>query len=124
MKNILVTGGAGFIGSHTVVELEAAGYNTVIIDNFKNSDKKVLDGIANITGNKPTYYEQDFADIPALGKILDKHQIDGIIHFAAYKSVGESVREPLKYYENNVVGFVKLIKEVESLGIPFVFSSS
>lgn len=125
MKNILVTGGAGFIGSHTVVELLQSGYNPVIVDDFRNSKKSVLDGLEKITNKKVRCYEYDYTDATKLVEVIKKESIDGVIHFAAYKAVGESVKEPLKYYENNVVGLVKLLEILEQLGISnIVFSSS
>lgn len=125
MKNILVTGGTGFIGSHTVVELFSAGYQPIIIDNFSNSERSVLDGIAKISGYQPIFYEGDFQDKKLLAKILTSHKIDGVIHFAAYKSVGESVEKPLKYFQNNVAGLVTLLEVLEQHKVKhLVFSSS
>jgi UDP-glucose 4-epimerase len=124
MKNILVTGGAGYIGSHTVVELHAAGYRPVIVDNLSNSDLSVLDGIAAITGQKPAFYQLDYQDVDALQQVLDDEQIEGVIHFAASKAVGESVEQPLNYYRNNVSNFVTLLELLSDRGLPVVFSSS
>lgn len=125
MKNILVTGGTGFIGSHTVVELVKAGYRPIIIDNFSNSNKSVLAGIKKITGQAVTCYDQDYQDLSKLTNVIKKEKIGGIIHFAAYKAVGESVEKPLKYYQNNIVGLVQLLEALEKLGVTnFVFSSS
>lgn len=125
MKHILVTGGAGYIGSHTVVELVAAGYHPVIIDNFSNSEKSVLDGLKKITGQKITCYEHDYQDPDFLKDVLTKENIDGVIHFAAFKAVGESVEQPLKYYRNNIVGVTTLLEAMEQVGVPnLVFSSS
>jgi UDP-glucose 4-epimerase len=125
VKNILVTGGAGFIGSHTVVELVKAGYRPVIVDNFINSEKSVLKGLKVITGQDIKVYEHDYQDKAKLAKILKTEKIDGVIHFAAYKAVGESVENPLKYYENNVSGFVTLLETLLNGGVnSFVFSSS
>ncbi len=126
MKNVLVTGGCGFIGSHTVVELIAAGYRPIIIDNFSNSEPGVIKGITNITKQKPMLYEGDFQDRELLRRVLDTESIEGVIHFAAFKAVGESVKQPLKYYENNVSGFVTLLKELEDTQKPIsiIFSSS
>lgn len=124
MKNILVTGGAGFIGSHTVVELHNAGYRAIIVDNLSNSLKSALDGIANIIGEAPVFYEADYTNVDMLKKLIDVESIDGVIHFAAFKAVGESVENPLKYYANNVAGFVGLLGILEAAGIPVVFSSS
>ena len=125
MKNILITGGTGFIGSHTVVELVNAGYNPVIIDNFSNSDRKVLDGLNTITSQDITFYEQNYQDTDRLKEVLENEKIDGVIHFAAYKAVGESVNAPLKYYDNNVSGLITLLEVMESVGVTnLVFSSS
>ena len=103
-KRILVTGGTGFIGSHTTVELQNAGYDVVIIDNLSNSDANVLDGIEKITGIRPAFEQVDCCDLAALEGVFKKYPgISGIIHFAASKAVGESVEKPLKYYENNII---------------------
>ncbi|HEX5448261.1 MAG TPA: UDP-glucose 4-epimerase GalE [Candidatus Saccharimonadales bacterium] len=125
MKNILVTGGAGFIGSHTFVELGANNYKPVIVDNFSNSDKSVLSGLRKITGQDPICYEGEFQDADLLAKIIKNEKIDGVIHFAAYKAVGESVEQPLKYYKNNIAGLVALLETLEKHKVSnFVFSSS
>lgn len=125
MKKILVTGGAGFIGSHTVVELLNAGYAPIIVDNFSNSETNVIKRLEQLVGKPIAYYKQDFQDIERLKKVIDKEAIDGIIHFAAYKKVGESVSDPLKYYENNVGGLIDLLELISFTGIKhFVFSSS
>lgn len=125
MKNVLVTGGAGFIGSHTVVELINTGYRPVIVDNFSNSERSVLDGIRKIVGKDVACYEHDFQDKEFLSDILSKEKIDGVIHFAAYKAVGESVEDPLKYYDNNVSGFISLLEVLEESRVSsLVFSSS
>jgi len=123
--NILVIGGAGYIGSHTVVELAAAGHRPIIVDNFANSSKGVLARLKELTGNDITYYEQDFRDTDALSVILDNEHIDGVIHFAAYKAVGDSVADPLSYYQNNTCGFVDLLGTLLGHDIKnFIFSSS
>jgi UDP-glucose 4-epimerase len=125
MQTIVVTGGAGFIGSHTVVELAAAGYRPVIIDNFSNSDRSVLDRLEKIIGQPVICYDQDFQDSEKLQTVLQKEQPTGIIHFAAYKAVGESVKEPLKYFENNVAGLTTLLRTIDNSSVKhFVFSSS
>ncbi len=125
LKNILVTGGAGYIGSHTAVELVEAGYNPIVLDNFSNSSKEVLKKIEEIVGKDITFYEGDYQDKQLLRKIFDDTQIDGVIHFAAYKAVGESVNEPLKYYDNNVAGLISLLEFMEQSKVSnFVFSSS
>lgn len=125
MKNILVTGGAGYIGSHTVVALAGAGFNPVIIDNYSNSEKSVLPALEDLAGRKIAAYEGDYQDTQLLSKVIDQEQVDGVIHFAAYKAVGESVEKPLQYYGNNVAGLVTLLEQLEQHSIaPIVFSSS
>lgn len=125
MRTILVTGGAGFIGSHTVVELAAAGYKPVIVDDFSNSDPSVIDRQAEIIGQPVKNYDCDYRDTAKLKEIIASESADGVIHFAAYKSVSESVKNPLKYYENNVSGLIELLKLCETSNIKnFVFSSS
>lgn len=124
-KKILVTGGTGYIGSHTVVELQQAGYEVVIIDNLSNSNEGVLDGIVNITGIRPVFYNMDCIDMNSLKSLFSEHSFDGIIHFAASKAVGESVQKPLMYYRNNIVSLINLLElmpEHKVKGI--VFSSS
>lgn len=123
--NILVTGGAGFIGSHTVVELVNAGYNPVIIDNLSNSDISVLQGIKNILGFDVPFYQEDCNDFDVVDKIIKKHDVQGIIHFAAYKAVGESVNEPLKYYQNNLGSLLNILAVMQANQVySLVFSSS
>ena len=109
-KTILVTGGTGYIGSHTTVELQQAGYDVVIADNLSNSNIEVLDGIEKITGVRPAFEKVDLQDKEATSAIFKKYQIDGIIHFAASKAVGESVEKPLMYYRNNVVSLINLLE--------------
>ncbi|PWJ54520.1 UDP-glucose 4-epimerase [Dyadobacter jejuensis] len=122
---ILVTGGAGFIGSHTVVELHQAGFEPVILDNLYNSNRDVLKGIQQITGVEFPFYEYDCNDLEKLRELFDKERFDGVIHFAAYKAVGESVQKPLEYYENNLVSLLNLLKVMQEYKVPkFVFSSS
>ena len=122
---ILVTGGVGFIGSHTVVELFNAGFEPVIIDNLYNSSRDVLVGIKKITGQDFPFYEVDCNDISRVREIFEKEKFDGVIHFAAYKAVGESVDEPLKYYENNILSLLILLKVMKEFAVDkFVFSSS
>lgn len=122
--NILVSGGAGYIGSHTVIELINAGFTPIILDNFSTSDKKAIDCIEEVTSKKVTYFEGDFDDMQKVSDIIKKNDIKGIIHFAAYKAVGESVEQPLKYYENNVSGFINLLSVASKHHVPVVFSSS
>ncbi len=123
---ILVTGGLGFIGSHTVVELQNEGFEVVIIDNLSNSDEKVLDGIVNITHKKPIFENIDLRDKTAVQKFFKKHNnIKGVIHFAASKAVGESVENPLLYYENNINALVYILQELNHLPqANLIFSSS
>ncbi|MBU3821954.1 UDP-glucose 4-epimerase GalE [Flavobacteriaceae bacterium XHP0103] len=126
MGKILVTGGLGFIGSHTVVELQSSGYDVVIIDDLSNSSIDVLDGISSITGKKPEFVKLDLKDKPKVEDFFKTHSaIKGVIHFAASKAVGESVQEPLKYYENNISTLVYILKELQKLpSASFIFSSS
>ena len=123
---ILVTGGTGYIGAHTVVELQAAGYKVVAVDNFANSTIDVLDGIEKISGKRPIFEEVDCADYNAFAKVFEKYPgISGAIHFAAYKAVGESVEKPIDYYHNNLfslINLIKLLKDKEHASL--VFSSS
>lgn len=123
---ILVTGGLGFIGSHTVVELQQKGYEVVIIDNLSNSTLAVLDGIENITGTRPFFEQLELRDKSAVFSFFEVHQnITGVIHFAASKAVGESVSNPLLYYENNINTLVYVLQALEKHQIPnFIFSSS
>lgn len=122
---ILVTGGTGFIGSHTCVELMDAGHDVVIIDNFYNSQKDVLDKIETITGKCPAFYEADCCDEAALENIFNEHAIDAAIHFAGYKAVGESVQKPIMYYENNLMSTLALCKVMAKHNCKrLVFSSS
>jgi len=125
-KQILVTGGTGYIGSHTVVELIENGYDVVIIDNLYNSEAEVIDRIAKITGTTPPLEVFDLCDESLLDSFFRKYKnIDGIIHFAAYKAVGESVHKPLEYYRNNLVSLMNLLGQMKRNDIPaFVFSSS
>jgi UDP-glucose 4-epimerase len=126
MKKILVTGGAGYIGSHTVVELVQAGYQPIIVDNFSNSEESALAGIESILGKSVPVYRVDCADIEALrGVFAAEPNIDGVIHFAAYKAVGESVAKPLAYFQNNVGSLLNLLAVMPEYGVEnLVFSSS
>ncbi|KGL47827.1 UDP-glucose 4-epimerase GalE [Porphyromonas cangingivalis] len=124
---ILVTGGTGYIGSHTTVELQLAGYEVISVDNLSNSNKGVLSGIEKITGSTPIFYELDCNDKDALRRVFDTHpNIKGVIHFAASKAVGESVEKPLLYYRNNIVPLLNLLELIEEYGNVggLVFSSS
>ena len=122
---ILVTGGAGYIGSHTVVELQQQGYDVVIVDDLSNSRIEVLSNIAKITGENPKFEQFNLSDSVKTAAFFANNRIDAIIHFAAYKYVGESVREPLRYYYNNFVSTLNLLQAVQKYGIEhFVFSSS
>lgn len=123
--NILVTGGLGFIGSHTVVELIKNNHEVIIADNLTNSKIEVLDKLSTITGIKPSFYQIDVTDEAKLEEIFVNHKIDGLIHFAGLKAVGESVSKPLEYYYNNLVSTMVLIKMCVKYGVgKFVFSSS
>lgn len=125
MSKILVTGGTGFIGSHTVVELHNAGYTPVIIDNLSNSNIQILDQIAKITGVRPEFHEFDLCDEAKTHAFVQANpDITGIIHFAASKAVGESVEQPLKYYHNNFFSLINLLNAYRGKPINFVFSSS
>ena len=122
---ILVTGGTGYIGSHTVVELITSGYDVVIVDNFFNSKPDVLDKIEAITGVRPVFYEADCCDLEAMEKIFKENKIEGAIHFAGYKAVGESVQKPLEYYENNIGSTLVLAKLLRKYDCKkLIFSSS
>ena len=126
MAKILVTGGLGYIGSHTVVELQKEGFEVVIIDDLSNSAIETLDRIKSITGVKPLFEEIDLKEKTKVEAFFKKHSdIIGVIHFAASKAVGESVNQPLKYYENNISTLVYVLQELEKLkDSNFIFSSS
>ena len=125
-QTILVTGGTGFIGSHTTVELQQAGYDVVIVDNLSNSNAEVVNGIEQITGIRPAFEQVDCCDKQALEGVFAKYKdIKGIIHFAASKAVGESVEKPLLYYRNNTVSLINLLELMPVYGVKgFIFSSS
>lgn len=125
MKHILVTGGLGYIGSHTIAELIRCGFQPVIADNLSNTSKAVLGRLETITGQSIPFYETDVNNTAAMRDIMQKHSIDAVIHFAAFKAVGESVNEPLKYYHNNIGGLISLLEAMKSLNVKnIVFSSS
>lgn len=123
--NILVTGGAGYIGTHTVVELNAHGHNAIIVDNFSNSSPEALKRLAQITGSEVPFYEGDVCDQELLRTIFSEHSIDAVIHFAGLKSVGESVQKPLDYYRNNIDSSLSLCEVMGEYGVKkLLFSSS
>ena len=122
---VLVTGGAGFIGSHTVVELQNAGYDVVVVDNLANSSEKSLERVEAITGKKVPFYKVDILDREGLNKIFEKEKIDSCIHFAGLKAVGESVQKPWEYYQNNIAGTLTLVDVMRQHGVKnIIFSSS
>lgn len=123
---IVITGGAGFIGSHTVVALQEKGFEVIIIDDLSNSSMKVLDRIVSISGVKPLFYKTDICNYAELDKIFSDHKdITSVIHFAAFKAVGESVQQPLKYYRNNILGMVNVLEIMKVHKVNnFIFSSS
>lgn len=126
MKKVIVTGGAGYIGSHTVVELIAAGYEPILIDNFSNSEERIIKQIEEITQQEIEIHNIDCKNEQQLAKLfLLEGKIDGVIHFAAHKAVGESVKDPLKYYRNNLISIMNLLKLMQEHNVSnFVFSSS
>ena len=122
---ILVTGGAGYIGSHTVVELQTAGYDVVVLDNLSNSSEKSLQRVEKITGKPVTFYKADILDRDALNAVFEKESFDSCIHFAGLKAVGESVQKPWEYYENNIAGTLTLVDVMRKHGVKnIIFSSS
>ena len=125
-QTILVTGGTGFIGSHTTVELQQAGYNVVIVDNLSNSKIEVLDGIEKITGVRPAFEQVDLREKDAVEAVFAKYpEIEGVIHFAASKAVGESVEKPLLYYRNNIVSLINILELMPKYNVKgIIFSSS
>ncbi len=125
MNKILVTGGLGYIGSHTVVALQNAGYEVVIIDDCSNAEENFLDRIASITSKKPEFYKIDLKDESATQQFFKDNKINGIIHFAAHKAVGESVQKPLMYYRNNLMGLINVLESMQEFDVDnFIFSSS
>ena len=122
---ILVTGGAGYIGSHTVIELQNAGHTPIILDNLYNASEKVLDRIGNITGKRPPFYNVDIRDREGLEKVFDAEKPDAVIHFAGLKAVGESVHKPWEYYDNNITGTLTLVDVMRKHNCKnIIFSSS
>src|SRR5690606_22244102 len=124
-KRILVTGGLGYIGSHTVVALQQAGYKVVIIDDLSNTQISVLDNITKITNATPEFHPIDLKNTEAVDQFFNDNKIDGVIHFAAYKAVGESVKKPLMYYRNNLSGLINVLEAMEKYTVDhFIFSSA
>ncbi|MCB9201999.1 MAG: UDP-glucose 4-epimerase GalE [Flavobacteriales bacterium] len=125
MRKILVTGGLGYIGSHTVVELLEQNFEVVIVDDLSNSKQWILDRIKKITNKEPKWYNVDLKNSENLNLVFEENKIDGIIHFAAYKAVGESQQKPVEYYENNIIGLLNLLKCTQKYDVKsFIFSSS
>ena len=123
--NVLVTGGAGFIGSHTVVELLNEGYDVIVVDNLCNANQEALNRIEKITGKKVTFYETDVRNAAEMENIFATHKIDWVIHFAGLKAVGESVAKPIEYYDNNLISTLVLVETMKKFGVKnIVFSSS
>lgn len=123
--SILITGGAGFIGSHTCVEMLNSGYDVVVVDNLDNSSSESLDRVEKITGKKVKFYKEDVRNREALRKIFTENSIEAVIHFAGLKAVGESVREPIMYYDNNLINTLVLLETMNEFGVKkIVFSSS
>ncbi|MEO5948769.1 MAG: UDP-glucose 4-epimerase GalE [Chitinophagaceae bacterium] len=124
-KTVLVTGGLGYIGSHTVVELISEGFTVIIVDNLSNSEKFILDRIEQITDTRPLFFENNLCDITPIQNIFKLHHIDVVIHFAAYKSVGESIHEPLKYFQNNLTSLMNVLQVMQENKVKnLIFSSS
>ncbi len=122
---VLVSGGAGYIGTHTTVALIEAGYDVVMIDNFSNSEPSAVEGVEKILGRKVTFEECNTCDIDALRGVFERHEFSTVIHFAAYKAVGESMSEPLKYYQNNLVSYMNILQLMKEFKRPnILFSSS
>src|SRR5262245_38206242 len=125
MPSVLLTGGTGYIGSHTCVELIAAGWTPVLLDNLCNSSASVLDRIGTIAGRKPAFVRADLRDSAAVDRVFAENEVEAVIHFAGLKSVGESIAEPVRYYENNVAGTLVLIDAMRRHDVrKIVFSSS
>ena len=124
MSMVLLTGGAGFIGSHTAVELITSGYDVVIADNLSTSDECVIDRIEQITGKRPKFYEIDVADKTSLERVFSDNDIEAVIHFAGFKAVGESVEKPLEYYRNNLDSTLTLLEVMKEHGVKKIIFSS
>ena len=125
MKTILVTGGAGYIGSHTTIELIQSGYDVVVVDNLYNSKEEAVRRVEQIVGKKIKFYKADVLDKDAMREIFKKHDFAAVINFAGYKAVGESVQKPIEYYENNISGMLALIDVMREFNVKnLVFSSS
>lgn len=124
MSNILLTGGAGYIGSHTAVALIEAGHTAILLDNFSNSSPAVLERIERITGVRPLCIEADVLDVSAVERVLCEQRIDAVVHFAALKSVGESVAQPLAYYHNNVTGLISVLQAMQNAAVQRIVLSS
>ena len=126
VKTVLVSGGAGYIGSHVTVELIQAGYEVVVADNMSNCDMTCFEGVKKITGRDDIpFYQIDCCDYSAVDQLFAEHKIDAVIHFAAFKAVGESVAEPIKYYRNNLVSFLNILEVAKNHGgCNVLFSSS
>jgi UDP-glucose 4-epimerase len=124
-SRIVITGGAGYIGAHTAVQLIESGFEVIVIDNLSRSDTTLLKGIEGITGRTPSFYEIDCADYQAMDKVFSENSIDAVIHFAAYKAVGESVAKPLDYFENNILTLTTLLRVMQKHNVEkLIFSSS
>ena len=125
MKTILVPGGAGYIGSHTVLDLIKKGFHPIIVDDFSNSSKKVISILEELSGTKISFYELDIKNKEGLRKIFNENKIDAVINFAGFKAVGESVEKPIEYYDNNINGSIKLIEVMREFNVKnIIFSSS
>ena len=125
MQNILVTGGAGYIGSHTVVELLERGYGVVVVDNLSNSNEESLRRVKTITGKEVAFYNADIRNRTAMERIFSENTFDAVIHFAGLKAVGESVQKPIEYYDNNLYGTLVLLETMKAHNVKkLVFSSS
>ena len=122
---VLLTGGAGYIGSHTIVEMYAAGHDVVVVDNFANASPRVMERVEAITGKKIPVYAEDVANEAAMDRIFAEHKIDAVVHFAGLKAVGESVRMPLEYYANNIDSTLSLLRAMKKADVrKLIFSSS